>query len=62
MSKEHTVEYYPIDWGCLGHSQKERVKKRQEQGISTPYDAKSTSEEAEGKVAEKVYGSIMFVS
>jgi hypothetical protein len=60
--KEHTVEYTPIDYHCLGHSQKARVKKMQEQGISTPYDAKSTPQEVEGHVAEKVYGSIMFVS
>ena len=57
---DHTVEYTPIDYHCLGHSQKARVKKMQEQGISTPYDAKSTLQEAEGKAAEKVYGSIVF--
>ncbi len=60
MSKEHTVEYYPIDWGCLGHSQKERVEKMQAKGISTPYDPKKTNAEVEGKAAEKVYGSIVF--
>jgi hypothetical protein len=57
---DHTVEYTPIDYHCLGHSQKERVKKRQEQGISTPYDAASTPQEVEGSVAEKRYGSIVF--
>jgi hypothetical protein len=60
-TKEHTVEYYPIDWGCLGHSQKERVTKMQEKGIPTPYDPKPTNAEVEGKVAEKRYGTIFFL-
>ena len=58
---DHTVEYYPIDYYCLGETQKERVKERQAAGISTPYDSTSSSEEAQGKVAEKSFGIIRFV-
>ena len=58
---DHTVEYTPSDYHCLGHSQKERVKSMQEKGLSTPYDAKSTPEEVEGHVAEKRYGTIFFL-
>jgi|SaaInlStandDraft_1057018.scaffolds.fasta_scaffold130698_1 hypothetical protein len=58
---DHTVEYTPIDYHCLGHNQKERVKKMQSKEISTPYDAASTPQEVEGRVAEKRYGTIFFV-
>ncbi len=58
---DHTVEYTPIDYHCLGHSQKNRVKSMQEKGLSTPYDAKSTPQEVEGHVAEKRYGTIFFL-
>ena len=58
---DHTVEYTPIDYHCLGYTQKERVKERQAQGIATPYDPTSTSEESQGKVAEKYFGVIRFL-
>ena len=58
---DHTVEYTPIDYHCLGYTQKERVKELQRQGVSTPYDAASTSEAVEGHVAEKRFGIIRFV-
>jgi hypothetical protein len=58
---KHTVQYTPIDYYCLGHSQKERVKELQRQGISTPYDAASTPQEVDGHVAEKRFGIIRFV-
>ena len=58
---QHTVEWVPIDYYCLGESQKERIKERQAQGITTPYDPKDSSEEAQGKVAEKYFGVIRFI-
>ena len=58
---DHTVQYTPIDYHCLGHSQKERVKSMQSQGIGTSYDAASTPEAVEGHVAEKRYGILRFV-
>ncbi len=58
---DHTVSYTPIDYHCLGETQKERVKELQRQGVSTPYDAASTSEAVEGHVAEKRFGFIRFV-
>ena len=58
---DHTVEYTPIDYYCLGETQREMVKERQAAGISTPYDASSTSEAVEGHVAEKRFGIIRFV-
>lgn len=58
---DRTVEYTPIDYHCLGFSQKERIKELQRQGVKTPYDAASTSEAVEGHVAEKRFGIIRFV-
>jgi hypothetical protein len=60
-NKDHTVEYTPIDYHCLGHTQKERVKSMQSQGIGTSYDAASTPEAVEGHVAEKRFGILRFV-
>ena len=58
---DRTVEYTPIDYHCLGHAQKERVKELQAQGIRTPYDGASTPEPVSGHVAEKRFGGIVYL-
>jgi len=59
--KDHTVSYTSIDYHSMCQKSKERIKKMQAEGIPTSHDPKPTNAEVEGKVSEKVYGSIVFL-
>ena len=58
--KDHTVSYKPIDYYCLGETQKARVREMEKAGISTHYDSASTPEAVEGHVAKRGLGGIVY--
>lgn len=44
-NSDHTVEYTSIDYHSLCERSKERIKKRQAEGIPTPHDPKEKPED-----------------
>ena len=44
---KHTVEYRPTNYYSMCEKSKEKIKRMQDMGMSTPYDARKTPEEAD---------------